>query len=164
MEIMPNRLVMGLALACLLGALTGCVTDPARATAKPSYATFQIDFQPTDSARPTGMIITPNDGDVFLQVVKSPSHDDNKVIWRSSQNFRVKFVQVDDQTQPLKPGRELGDEKKDWNEATKKHGAWEYTLNLKQGSGSARETVAAKYFVEHYDSKAVFDPVIIVNR
>ena len=28
---------------------------------------------------------------------------------------------------------ELGDEGKDWNEATEKHGVWQYTLNLKPG-------------------------------
>ena len=158
------RLVLALTLACALGAVAGCASHPVCTTGKASHAAFEIKFEPDGAATPTGMIITPDDGDAMLQVVKSPGRGDNKVVWQSSRNFRIKFVQVDDPTQPLKPGKELGDESQGWNDAAKDHGVWQFTLNLRPGRGSARETVVAKYFVEHTDSGTVFDPVIIVGR
>jgi hypothetical protein len=164
MKTMSIRLGLGLTLVCVIGVLSGCVNEPARVTGKPSHATFQIEFQPDGATPPTGMIITPDDGDVFLRVVRSPGPDDNKVVWQSDQHFRIRFVQIDDQTQPLLPGKELGNEKKDWNEASKKNDVWNYTLNLRPGSGNGKETVGAKYLVEHADSRTVFDPVIIVER
>jgi hypothetical protein len=164
MKTMSIRLGMGLTLACVIGILSGCVNDPVRVTGKPSHATFTIKFEPERVTPPTGMIITPGDGDVFLRVVRTPGPDDNKVVWQSDQNFRIRFVQIDDQTQPLRPGKELGNERKDWNEASQKNGVWGYTLKLRQGSGNGTETVGAKYLVEHADSGTVFDPVIIVER
>lgn len=164
MKTMSIRLGLGLTLAWVTGALSGCAHEPAHLNGKPSHATFQIAFQPDRVAKPTGMVITPDEGDAFLRVVRSPGPDDNKVIWRSAQSFRIRFVQIDDQTQPLKPGKELGNEKKDWNDASNRNGTWEYTLNLRQGSGNVTETVAAKYLVEHAGSGTVFDPVIIVAR
>ncbi|MGB7738688.1 MAG: hypothetical protein WBM03_06200 [Steroidobacteraceae bacterium] len=158
------RLGLGLTLACALVVLSGCVCDPVSVTAKPSKADFKITFTPERATKPTGMTITPNDGDAFLQVVQSPGPDDNKILWYSDQNFRIKFVQIDDQTQPLKPGKELGNEKKDWNDASTKNGRYEYTLNLKQGNGRTKETVGAKYIVQHVASLVDFDPVIIVGR
>jgi hypothetical protein len=158
------RLGSGLTLACVLAVLSGCASNLGCVNGKPSNVTFQIGFQPDGSAKPTGMVITPGDGDAFLQVVKSPGPDDNKILWHSDQDFRIKFVQIDDQTQPLKPGKELGNEKKDWNDASNKNGRYEYTLNLKQGNGRVKETVGAKYIVQHVASKVEFDPVIIVGR
>jgi hypothetical protein len=131
---------------------------------KPSHANFDIVFKPDKPAIPTAMSISPDDGDAMLKVVKSPGSDDNKIVWQSNQQFCVKFVQVDDPSQPLKAGKELGDEKKEWNESKKKGEVWEYTLNLKQGGGHGPETVVAKYTVKHFDSKLEFDPVIIVGR
>jgi hypothetical protein len=165
MKSMSIRVGLGLTLACVIGVLSGCAGEPpVRVTGKPSHATFKIEFQPDRVTPPTGMIITPDDGDVFLRVVRSPGPDDNKVVWQSEQNFRIRFVQIDDQTQPLRPGKELGNEKKDWNEASQRNGVWNYTLNLRQGSGNGKEVVGAKYLVEHADSSTVFDPVIIVER
>jgi hypothetical protein len=164
MKTMSIRLGLGLTLACVIGVLSGCADNLACLNGKPSNVKFEITFQPDGVAKPAGMVITPDDGDVFLRVVRSPGPDDNKVVWQSAQNFRIKFVQIDDQTQPLRPGKELGNEKKDWNDASNKKGVWEYTLNLKQGNGHTKETVAAKYLVEHADSGTVFDPVIIVDR
>lgn len=164
MKTMSIRLGLGLTLVCMLGVLAGCACDPVRVTGKPSSAKFTIKFEPGRVTPPTGMIITPDDGDVFLRVVNTPGPDDNKVVWQSDQNFRIRFVQIDNQTQPLLPGKELGNEKKDWNEASNRNGVWTYTLNLRQGSGKGREVVGAKYLVEHADSRTVFDPVIIVDR
>lgn len=158
------RLGLGLVLASMIGAVSGCASHSIQVQAKPSRVTFKIAFESDGAAKPTGMIINPNNGDAFLEVVKEAGPDDNKVVWKSDQNFRIRFVQIDDQTQPLKPGKELGNEKKDWNAASEKAGAWEYTLKLQQGRGSTKETVGAKYIVEHVDSGVLFDPVIIVGR
>lgn len=160
------RLGFGFTLACLLGSLAGCAGQLAHVQGKPSHVTFKILFLPEDVAKPTGMSISPDGGDVILQVVKIPGADDNKVIWRSGQNFSVRFGQVDDPTQPLKPGRHLGNEKQGWNDASDhdKDGVWEYTLTLSQGNGHTPETVGAKYFVKHAASREIFDPVIIVGR
>ncbi len=68
---------------------------------------------------------------------------------QSDKNFQIRFVQVDDQDQPLRPGKELGDEKQGWNDSTKSSNGWVYTLRLKPGQWqAAKETVAAKYFVK----------------
>jgi hypothetical protein len=154
----------GLALAFLFGAVAGCGSNPAQVAVKPSKADFVIEFTSGNGTAPTGMAITPDEGDAFLQVVKDPGSNDNKVVWYSRQNFRIKFVQVDDQTQPLKPGKELGDENRDWNDALSKRGGWEYTLKLRQRTGSEPETVAGKYIVQHVGSGKEFDPILIVRR
>lgn len=164
MNVINYRLAVGLALAFLFGAVAGCGSNPARVAVKPSKVDFTIEFKPDDSTTPTGMAITPDEGDAILQVVTSPGSKDNKVIWFSRQNFQIKFVQVDDQTQPLKPGKELGDENRDWNDAKPKSGGWEYTLKLRQRTGNEPETVVGKYIVRHVGSGKEFDPVLIVRR
>ncbi len=114
------RLGFGIMLACIVGMVSGCAGRPMQAKSAPSYATFVITFQPDSPARPTGMEIQPDDGNVVLQVVKQPGPDDNKVVWQSNQRFSIKFGQLCDPSQPLPPGGELGDEGKDWNEAKEK--------------------------------------------
>jgi hypothetical protein len=133
-------------------------------TKKPSSAEFSIDFIGTP--QPSGMSITPDGGDAWLQVVTKTGDRHNKVVWQSRQAFSIRFGQIDDPTQPLKPGKHLGNEKPDWNDASgpDKDGLWKYTLTLSQGNGRTPETVAAKYFVKHVASGQVFDPVIIVGR
>jgi hypothetical protein len=156
------RLGFGFTLACLMSGLAGCVDRPIHAMTKPSFADFSIAF--AGAPQPTSMSITPDEGDVWLQVVKTPGPKDNRVTWQSNQKFSIRFGQLDDPNEPLKPGKRLGNEKQDWNDASEKNGAWEYTLTLSQGAGRGRETIAAKYFVKHVDSGVVFDPVIIVGR
>jgi hypothetical protein len=158
------RLGVGFTLACLVSGLAGCAGQPMHAKSAPSYATFKITFQPDPPARPTSMVITPDDGNVVLQVVKAPGPDDNKVVWQSDQKFSVRFGQICDKTQPLPPGQEFGDERNGWNEAKLNHGVWKYTLNLRQGSGRGKETVEGRYSIKHVDSDTDFDPVIIVGR
>jgi len=156
------RLGLGFTLACLVSALMGCAGRPIHAMKKPSSADFNIAFAGTP--QPTSMSITPDGGDVWLQVVKAPGPKDNKVTWQSNQKFSVRFGQIDDPTEPLKPGRRLGNEKQGWNDAVETNGVWQYTLELSQGNGHAHDTVAAKYFVKHVGSGVIFDPVIIVGR
>jgi hypothetical protein len=165
------RLGIGIMLTCIVGMLAGCAGQPTQAKSAPSYATFVITFQPDPPARPTGMEIQPDDGNVVLEVVKRPGPDDNKVVWQSAQKFSIRFGQLCDPSQPLPRGGELGDEGKDWNVAKEKDKVWEYTLNLKQGNGPTKETVSAKYSVRHCDpgakhceSGVEFDPIIIVGR
>ncbi len=158
------RLCRGFALVCLVGGLAGCANRPLQVMTKPSHADFDIVFQPDGAPQPTSMVITPDDGDAWLVVVKVPGPKDNKVVWQSEKNFKIKFVQIDDQTQPLKPGKELGDEKQGWNEAKQTNDGWVYTLNLKQGSGHGTVTVAAKYIVRSDAYNIELDPVIIVGR
>lgn len=158
------RLGWGFALAGLVSGLAGCAGRPLQVTTKPSHADFSVAFMPDGAPQPTSMIITPDDGDAWLLVVKTPGPKDNKVVWQSKKNFKIKFVQIDDQTQPLKPGKELGDEKQGWNEARQTNDGWVYTLNLKQGSGHGTVTVAAKYIVRSDAYNIELDPVIIVGR
>jgi hypothetical protein len=157
---------IGLVLVCALGLVAGCATNPVHVTGKPSSADFDIAFLPAGSATPTDMDIQPDGGDAFLEAVSAPGAKDNKVVWKSSKHFQIRFVQVDDQDKPLKPGKELGNEGKDWNDAKQVGSdAWEYTLTLKEGSGrKQKETVAAKYLVKLVSPEVVFDPVIIVRR
>jgi hypothetical protein len=165
MDTMQKRPGLGLVLACVLGLLAGCADNPVQAADKRSYADFDIAFLPAGSAVPTGMVITPDDGDALLEAVMTTNANDNRITWKSDKHFQVRFVQVDDQDQPLRPGKELGDEKKDWNDSTKDGDVWVYTLRLKASSGKQqKETVAAKYFVKLVSPEVVFDPVIIVRR
>jgi hypothetical protein len=158
------RLGFGFALACIAVTLAGCAGQSIKTQSTPSYAAFEITFQPDPPVQPTDIVIDPNDGNAILQVVKTPGPDDNKIVWQSKQKFSIKFVQICDQSQPLPAGKELGDEKKNWNEAKEKDGVWQYKLNLKQGSGHGKETVGAKYLVKHVASGVTIDPVIIVGR
>jgi hypothetical protein len=165
MGTMQKHLGIGLVLACAFGLVAGCAGNPAQVTGKRSYADFKISFLPARSAVPTDMVITPDDGDAFLEAVMTASANDNRITWTSDKHFQVRFVQVDDQDKPLRKGKELGDEKQDWNDSTKDGDAWVYTLRLKAGSGrKQKETVAAKYFVKLVSPEVVFDPVIIVRR
>ena len=165
MDTMQKRARIGFVLVCVLGFLAGCATSPAQATGKRSYADFDIAFLPAGSAVPTSMVITPDDGDAFLEAVMTTNANDNRITWKSDKHFQVRFVQVDDQDQPLLPGKELGDENKDWNDSKQVGKDWVYTLRLKASSGrKQKETVAAKYFVNLVSPEVVFDPVIIVRR
>ncbi|MBK6453100.1 MAG: hypothetical protein KA760_07005 [Steroidobacteraceae bacterium] len=165
MKTMQIRLAAMLTLSGLLSAIAGCGGNPARATAKPSNADFSIEFAMDGSGKPTGMTITPDDGDAWLEVVKQPGPRDNQVVWTSKSEFKIRFGQIDDPQLPLKRNKRLGDEKEDWNLSTKENGQWVYRLRLSQGSGSGkREVVGAKYFVKHLPSGVEFDPVIIVGR
>jgi hypothetical protein len=158
------RLGFGLTLACIVGIASGCGGRPLHGMTKPAYADFDIEFKTDGTGKPTSMIITPGDGDAWLQVVKVPGPKDNRITWQSRQNFKIKFGRIDDPSEPLKPGKRLGNEKDGWNEATETGGIWEYTLKLSQGNGRTKETVGAKYSVKHVDSGLEFDPVIIVGR
>jgi len=165
MDTMQKRARIGFVLVCVLGFLAGCAANPAQATGKRSYADFDIAFLPAGSAVPTSMVITPDDGDAFLEAVMTTNANDNRITWKSDKHFQVRFVQVDDQDQPLLPGKELGDENKDWNDSKQVGKDWVYTLRLKASSGrSQKETVAAKYLVKLVSPEVVFDPVIIVRR
>ena len=165
MDTMQKRARIGFVLVCVLGFLAGCATSPAQATGKRSYADFDIAFLPAGSAVPTSMVITPDDGDAFLEAVMTTNANDNRITWKSDKHFQVRFVQVDHQDQPLLPGKELGDENKDWNDSKQVGRDWVYTLRLKASSGrSQKETVAAKYLVKLVSPEVVFDPVIIVRR
>jgi hypothetical protein len=162
---MQKRARIGFVLVCVLGFLAGCAGNPAQLTDKRSYQDFDIEFLPAGSAAPTDMVITPDEGDAFLEAVMTTNPDDNRITWKSAKHFQVRFVQVDDQDQPLRPGKELGDEKKDWNDSRQVGNEWVYTLRLKAGSGrKQKETVAAKYFVKLVSPEVIFDPVIIVRR
>jgi len=165
MDTTLRHLGIGLVLACAFGLAAGCANNPVRATGKPSYADFDIAFLPASSAVPTGIVITPDGGDAFLEAVMTTSANDNRITWKSDKHFQIKFVQVDDQDKPLRPGKELGDEKKEWNDSKQVGNDWEYTLRLKASSGrKQKETVAAKYFVKLVSPEVIFDPVIIVRR
>jgi hypothetical protein len=160
-----KRARIGFVMVCVLGFLAGCTANPVQAADKRSYADFDIAFLPAGSAVPTSMVITPDDGDAFLDAVMTTNANDNRITWKSDKHFQVRFVQVDDQDQPLRPGKELGDENKDWNDSKQVGKDWVYTLRLKASSGrSQKETVAAKYFVKLVSPEVVFDPVIIVRR
>jgi len=165
MDSMQKHTGIGLVLVCVLGLLAGCGSNPVHAQGKPSYADFDIEFRPKDSAVPREISITPNDGDAFLDAVVTTNANYNRITWKSARHFQIRFAQVDDQDKPLRPGKELGDEKQDWNDSTKVGDAWVYTLRLKAGSGKKqKETVAAKYFVKHVSPEVIFDPVLIVRR
>jgi hypothetical protein len=162
MDITQKHPGIGLVLACAIGLVAGCASNPTHVAGKRSHVTFDIAFQSTGGSPPTGMVIDPDGGDALLDVVSAPSPGDNKVVWASAQRFKVKFVEISDQSQPLR--QRLGDEGQDWNEASKKNGKWVYELNLRQGDRADKETLGAKYFVMHSDTGVVFDPVIIVRR
>jgi len=165
MDTMQKRARIGFVLVCVLGFLAGCAGNPAQLTDKRSYQDFDIEFLPAGSAAPTDMVITPDEGDAFLEAVMTTNDNDNRITWKSAKHFQVRFVQVDDQDQPLRPGKELGDEKKDWNDSRQVGNEWVYMLRLKAGSGrKQKETVAAKYFVKLVSPEVIFDPVIIVRR
>jgi hypothetical protein len=165
MDTMQKHTGIGLVLVCVLGLLAGCAGTPAQVTGKRSYADFDIAFLPAGSTVPTDLVITPDDGDAFLEAVMTTNANDNRITWKSARHFQVRFVQVDDQDKPLRPGKELGDEKKDWNDSTRVGNDWVYTLRLKASSGrKQQETVAAKYFVKLVSPEVIFDPVIIVRR
>lgn len=165
MDTMQKCARIGFVLVCVLGFLAGCAGNPAQLSDKRSYQDFDIAFLPANSAVPTGMVITPDEGDAFLEAVMTTNANDNRITWKSDKHFQVRFVQVDDQDKPLRPGKELGDEKKDWNDSTQVGNDWVYTLRLKPSSGSKqKETVAAKYFVKLVSPEVIFDPVIIVRR
>lgn len=165
MDTMQKHVGVGLVLGCIFGLLAGCGSNPVHATGRPSSADFDIAFLPAGSAVPTDMAITPDDGDAFLDAVVTTNASDNRITWKSARRFQVRFVQVDDQDKPLRPGKELGDERQDWNDSTKVGDAWVYTLRLKASSGrKQKETVAAKYFVKLVSPEVIFDPVLIVRR
>lgn len=165
MKSMQIRLVAMLAVSGLLSGLAGCAGMPEQSVAKPSYADFAIEFLPDGAGSPTGMTIEPDGGDAWLDVVRQPGPRDNQIIWTCKSKFAIRFGQIDDPQQPLKPNKRLGDEKDGWNMAEEKNGQWAYTLRLSQGSGSGKkEVVGAKYFVKHVESGVEFDPVIIVGR
>ena len=165
MDTMQKHAGIGLVLVCVFGLLAGCAGNPAQLTDKRSYQDFDIAFLPANSAVPTDMVITPDEGDAFLEAVMTTNANDNRITWKSDKHFQVRFVQVDDQDQPLRPGKELGDEKKDWNDSKQVGNDWVYTLRLKPSSGrKQKETVAAKYFVKLVSPEVIFDPVIIVRR
>jgi hypothetical protein len=162
---MQIRLVALLAVSGLLSGLAGCADTPAQNLVKPSSADFTIKFLPDGAGTPTGMTIEPNGGDAWLEVVRQPGPGDNQITWTGQSKFGIRFGQIDDPQQPLKPNKKLGDESDGWNMAREKNGQWVYTLHLSQGSGSGKkEVVGAKYFVKHVDSGVEFDPVIIVGR
>lgn len=165
MKSMQIRLVATLALSGLLSGLVGCAGTPAQKMVKPSKADFSIEFTLDSGGRPTGMTITPDDGDAWLDVVKQPGPRDNQVVWTSRSEFQIRFGQIDDPQLPLKRNKRLGDEQEAWNPSSKENDQWVYRLKLSQGSGSGRrEVVGAKYFVKHLPSAVEFDPVIIVGR
>ena len=144
MKTMQIRLAAMLILSGLLSAIAGCGGNPARATAKPSNADFSIEFVMDGSGKPTGMTITPDGGDAWLDVVKQPGPRDNQVVWTSKSEFEIRFGQIDDPQLPLKRNKRLGDEKEVWNLSTSENGQWVYRLRLSQGSGSGkREVVGA---------------------
>ncbi len=129
-----------------------------------------ITFLPLGAAVPTDVLITPDEGDAFLEAVADAVPDDGKntVLWRSEKQFAIKFVQIDDQTRPLK--KKLGNEKDDWNDAQQAADRkWEYPLTLNKGAGKKKKTtLGAKYLVKYTDSCTgtdctEFDPVIIVR-
>ena len=165
MDTMQKHLGIGLVLACVIGLLAGCVGISGHQPGKRSYADFDIEFLPANSSAPTDMVITPDEGDAFLEAVMTTNANDNRIVWTADKHFQVRFVQVDDQDKPLRPGKELGDEKQDWNDSIKVGNEWVYTLLLKTSSGrKQKETVAAKYFVKLVSPEVIFDPVIIVRR
>jgi len=165
MKSMQIRPVAMLALSGLLSGLVGCADTSAQKMVKPSNADFSIEFALDASGTPTGMTITPDDGDAWLDVVKQPGPRDNQVVWTSRSEFAIRFGQIDDPQLPLKRNKRLGDEQEGWNPASKENDRWVYRLKLSQGSGSGkREVVGAKYFVKHVPSAVEFDPVIIVGR
>jgi hypothetical protein len=165
MGTIQKHLGIGLVLVCAFGLLAGCVNNPVHATGKPSGANFRITFLPESSAIPTDIAITPGDGDAFLEAVKTPGPDDNKIVWTSDKHFQIRFVQIDEQDKPLRPGKALGDEKQDWNDSLQVGKDYQYTLHLKVASGRKQtETVGAKYLVKLVSPEVIFDPVIIVRR
>jgi hypothetical protein len=83
-------------LVCAFGLLAGCASNPAQVTGKRSYADFDIAFLPANSTVPTDMVITPDDGDAFLEAVMTTNANDNRITWKSARHFQVRFV-VDEQ-------------------------------------------------------------------
>jgi hypothetical protein len=134
-----KRARIGFVMVCVLGFLAGCTANPVQAADKRSYADFDIAFLPAGSAVPTSMVITPDDGDAFLDAVMTTNANDNRITWKSDKHFQVRFVQVDDQDQPLRPGKELGDENKDWNDSKQVGKDWVYTrCASRQAAAGAR--------------------------
>ena len=105
MDTMRKHPGIGLVLVCAVGLLAGCAGNPAQVTGKRSYADFDIAFLPASSAVPTEIAITPDGGDAFLEAVMTTSANDNRITWKSDKHFQIKFVQVDDQDKPLRPGK-----------------------------------------------------------
>lgn len=166
--------MLGVAMVVLIGAQSGCashgVPGGTTFTPKPSSADFEITFdpgQPVDSA----VKVEPNEGDAWLETVLSTATDKNRIVWTSDRDFAIKFVSIDDQTQP---GKRLGNEKNGWNKAgPKEGGGYILELRLDQGKGKTKKEIrGVKYLVKSpsdCDAKnpgpncMVLDPVIIVR-
>jgi hypothetical protein len=166
--------VLGVAIIGLAGALAGCTSGGVRGgsslTAKPSAANFTITIDATDPADKQ-IDVTPDEGDVWLQAVATPGSGDNRVVWKSSSSFSIKFVQVDDQSKS--PSKKFGDEGNGWNDSVRDGSGYKYKLTLKNGSTSKKKSIqGAKYLVKipagcddssPGPSCLVLDPIIIVR-
>jgi hypothetical protein len=165
--------VFGVAIMGLAGVLAGCASGIVRdgtATVKPSAADFTIAIDATDPADKQ-IVIDPDEGDVWLQAVPAPRPGDNRVVWKSSSSFSIKFVQIDDQTK--NPSKKFGDENNGWNDSVADGSDYKYTLKLKNGGTSKKKSIqGAKYLVKMPagcdDSNPgpnclVLDPIIIVR-
>lgn len=165
---------LGLAAMGVAAVVTGCVADGVGAgsnlTSKPSYADFNITIDATDPAD-RQIVVAPNEGDAWLEAVKEPGPDDNRIVWKSTASFSIKFVSIDDQTR--NPRKGIGDEQNGWNDARPDGNGYLYRVSLDNGKGNRRKTIrGVKYLVKSPagcddtlpgPNCVVLDPVIIVR-
>jgi hypothetical protein len=166
--------VLGLACVSIAAMLAGCghgmVRGGTNLTAKPSKADFDITIDATDPADKQ-IVVEPNEGDAWLEAVPSPGADDNRIVWKSSVSFSIKFVSIDDQSKDPKKG--IGNEQNGWNNAVRDSSGYKYRLKLDDGKGNKKKTIrGVKYLVKSPagcddtnpgPNCVVLDPVIIVR-
>lgn len=166
--------VLAIASVGVVAVLAGCANGSVRGgpalTSKPSNADFDITIDATDPADKQ-IVVSPNEGDAWLETVKTPRDGDNKIVWKSSLSFSIKFVSIDDQTKNPKKG--IGDEKNGWNDAQADGNGYKLKVKLDDGSGNKKKTIrGVKYLVKSPagcddtnpgPSCLVLDPVIIVR-
>jgi hypothetical protein len=150
---MVRGIALGLAGLGLAGLLAGCggtggVIDDPGVMAKPSNISFEITQDASDA---TLLLVDPEDGDAFLEAVKVPGSDGNKIIWRANFDFGIKFVQIDDPTK--KPKKKFGPRQDDgWNTPMCNSNKTSCTLELALDPGTdnpkgKKEIRTAKYIV-----------------
>ena len=174
MLLTARRVTAGLVCIGLTAAIAGCVCGGVRGgpdlADKPSSAEFEVAIDATVPADKR-LVVTPNEGDAWIETVATPGTGDNRIVWKSSASFSIKFVQIDDQSRGL--SRRLGDERDGWNDAVRDGSGYKYKLALDRGSGGRNKSIrGAKYLVKSpagCDDRApgpdclMLDPVIIVR-
>jgi hypothetical protein len=171
------RFFISLGVAGLLSALVGCVANHAgggpQIVTKPSTMSLDVTFVADPGVPPsTGIVVSPDDGDVSLEaVIEVPGQDKNWVTWTSERAFAIKFGPLDENC--TGPRKKFGNEKDGWNDSKPVGNKHVYTLKVNPGKGNPRkEILGAKYSVKSPaecdetrpgPNCLVLDPVIIVR-